>query len=186
MKIPKDAKLVFKGVIFDVYHWQQKMFDGNFETFEMLKRPNTVEIIATQGDKILLSHQSQPNKKDFLSLFGGRGDKDKAEEPLETAKRELLEESGLASDDWELIKTYEPFHKIDWQIYLYVARNCEKVAQQKLDSGEQIEIVSRSFDEFIRDVESDKYWGNELTLDILRLKQNKEKMDEFKKKIFNK
>jgi ADP-ribose pyrophosphatase len=71
MKIPKEAKLVFKGVIFDVYQWQQKMFDGSFETFEMLKRPNTVEIIATQGDKILLSHQSQPNKKDFLSLFGG-------------------------------------------------------------------------------------------------------------------
>lgn len=186
MKIPTEAKLVFKGVIFDVYQWQQKMFDGTSTTFEMLKRPHTVEVIATQGDKILLSHQSQPNKKDFFSLFGGRGDKDKPEEPLNTAKRELLEESGLASDEWELVKTYEPFHKIDWQIYLYVARNCRKVAEQKLDAGEQIEVVSRTFEEFVKDVESDKYWGNELTLDILRLKQNKDKMEEFKKKIFGK
>ncbi len=40
MKIPPNAKRVFKGIIFDVYQWQQKMFDGSKETFEMLKRAN--------------------------------------------------------------------------------------------------------------------------------------------------
>lgn len=184
MKIPPNARRVFKGIIFDVYQWEQKMFDGNFKTFEMLKRPNTVEIIAIRDNKILLSKQSQPNKEDFYSLFGGRQDED--EEPLATAKRELLEESGMESQNWELIKTYSPLHKIDWEIYLFVARNCEKTEDQDLDSGEKIEIVEYTFEKFIEIVESDKYWGNELVLDILRMKQDRKKLNEFKSKIFGK
>lgn len=180
MKIPSNAKKVFGGIIFDVYQWEQEMFDGSKETFEMLKRPNTIEVIATEGDKILLSKQSQPNKSDFYSLFGGRAEE--GEEPIITAKRELLEESGLTSESWELLKTYTPMHKIDWNIYMYVARNCTKISDQKLDAGEKIEIIKCTFDEFIEIVESDNYWGNDLVLDVLRMKQNN-KLEEFKNKI---
>lgn len=181
MKIPPNAKKVFDGIIFDVYQWEQEMFDGTKETFEMLKRPNTIEVIATEGDKILLSKQSQPNKSDFYSLFGGRAEE--GEEPLNTAKRELLEESGLKSENWELLKTYTPIHKIDWSIYMYVARNCVKTSEQKLDAGEKIVIIECTFDEFIKIVESDKYWGNELVLDVLRMRVDG-KLEEFKRKIF--
>jgi len=182
MKIPANAKKVFDGVIFDVYQWQQQMFDGSFEIFEMLKRPSTIEIIATNNDKILLSHQSQPTKQDFYSLFGGRADE--GEEPLQTAKRELLEEAGLESQDWELFKVYEPLHKIDWQIHVYVARNCKKVAEQKLDVGEKIETVEYSFDDFIELLASDKYWGNELALDVLKMKQDGQRLGQFKQRLF--
>lgn len=183
MKIPSNAKCVFKGVIFDVYQWQQELFDGTSSTFEMLKRSNTIEIIVTQGDKILLSHQSQPNKPDFYSLFGGRAEE--REEPAVTAKRELLEESGMESTDWELLKVYEPMHKIDWQIYMYIARNCKKVAEPSLDAGEKVETIECSFDEFIKVVESDKYWGNELVLDILKMKQDPKGLEEFRRKLFS-
>lgn len=170
MKIPPEAKLVFKGVMFSVYQWQQKMFDGSMSTFEMVKRPNTIEIIATQGDKILMSRQSQPTKPNYYSLFGGRAEED--ENPLVTAKRELLEESGLESNDWELIKSYQPIHKMDWEIFLFVAKNCKKITEPKLDPGEQIETIECSFDEFIKIVEHDEYWGNELALDIYKMKQS--------------
>lgn len=182
MKIPPHAKKVFQGVIFSVYQWQQKMFDGSTETFEMLKRPNTIEIIATQGEKILLSRQSQPNKPNYYSLFGGRAEEN--EDPLVTAKRELLEEAGLASDDWQLIRSYQPMHKIDWDIYLFVARNCKKVAEPTLDPGEKIETIECSFDEFMTVVEHDEYWGNELALDLYKMKQNGT-LNEFKKKILH-
>lgn len=180
MKVPQTAKRVFKGIIFDVYQWRQKMFDGSSSTFEMLKRANTVEAIAVKDGKICLSFQSQPNKKDFYSLFGGRGEE--GEDSLVTAKRELLEESGLTSDNWELFKQYQPLHKIDWDIYTYIAKDCKKAATQKLDNGEQIEIKECSFEQFIDIVLSDKYWGNELVLDILRLK-DQGKLEELKTKI---
>ena len=65
MKVPSQAKRVFKGIIFDVYQWEQELFDGSKQTFEMLKRPDTVEVIAVKDGSILMSRQSQPNKHDF-------------------------------------------------------------------------------------------------------------------------
>lgn len=180
MKIPNDAKRVFKGVIFDVYQWQQKMFDGSTETFEILKRPNTVEVIAIKDGKICLSHQSQPTKSDFYSLFGGRAEE--GEDPLVTAKRELLEESGMESESWELYKSYMPLHKMDWTIYTYIAKDCKKVTDIKLDPGEKIETKELKFDKFIEFVLSDKYWGNELVIDVLRMKVEG-KLEEFKSKL---
>jgi len=52
--IPSNAKLAFKGVIFEVWQWEQEMFDGTTEIFERIWRLPTVEIIATVGDKILI------------------------------------------------------------------------------------------------------------------------------------
>lgn len=181
MKVPPDAKRVFKGIIFDVYQWQQKMFDNSYETFEVLKRANTIEVIATSGDKIIMSHQSQPNKENFYSLLGGRAEE--REEPLVTAKRELLEEAGLVSEDWELYKVYEPAHKMDWQIYTFIARECKKVQSQTLDAGEKIEVIEKSFDEFINIIISDTYWGKELAIDVLKMKLSNS-LSQFKSKIF--
>lgn len=158
------------------------MFDGSFHTFEMLKRPNSVEVIATQGDKILVAHESQPTKADYYALLGGRGEE--GEEPLAAAKRELLEESGLESVDWELYKVYEPVHKIDHQLYVYIARECEKIAEPELDGGEKIELEAVDFAKFISIVESDKFWGNNFVMDILRMKLEPEKLEEFKNRLF--
>lgn len=180
MKIPKVAKKVFKGKIFDVYQWQQKVYDGTYETFEMLKRVNTIEVIAIANGKVCISHQSQPTKPDFYSLFGGRAEE--GESPLETAKRELKEESGMESDNWQLYTSYMPLHKIDWTIYTYIAKDCKKVEEVKPDPGEKLETLELSFDKFIEFVLSDKYWGNELVIDILRMKVDGT-LDDFKNKL---
>ena len=180
-KIPEKAKRVFKGTIFEVYQWEQEMFDGSTATFEMLKRPNTIEVIAVKGDKIFMNLQSQPNKHNFYSLFGGRGEEN--EDPQVTAKRELLEESGMESDDWEFVKSYQPVHKIDWEIYLFIARDCKKVSEPKLDPGEKIETLELTFDEFVKKIEHDEYWGNQLVMDILRM-EKEGTLNAFKEKLF--
>jgi len=72
-KLPKNARRVFKGEIFEVWQWPQKMYDGSTETFEMLKRPDTAVVIPVVGDKILILTQAQPNRpKAFYSIAGGR------------------------------------------------------------------------------------------------------------------
>ncbi len=181
MKVPQQAKKVFQGKIFSVHQWEQEMFDGTEETFEMLKRPNTIQIIATQADKILMSRQSQPHKHDYYSLYGGRAEEN--EEPLVTAKRELLEESGLESSDWELYKVYLPYSKIEWEIYFFIARNCEKVTEPALDAGEKIQQIEVSFDEFQKIVEEDDYLAKDLALDIFRMQQTGT-LEAFKQKVF--
>lgn len=61
--IPKEAHRVFSGIIYDVYNWEQKMFDDSVQTFEMLKRPDTVKIIPVKEGKVVITKQTQPNLK---------------------------------------------------------------------------------------------------------------------------
>lgn len=182
MPLPKNAKKVFNGIIFDVYQWPQKMYDGSTETFEMLKRPDTVQVIATVGNKILLAYESQPTKGPAYTLFGGRVDRE--EKPLAAAKRELREEAGLASHQWQRLKIWRPYHKIDWAVHLYIARDCFTISTPTLDPGEKITIKTVNFKEFIDIVTNEKFWGKELTCDVLRMKLDKKKLTAFQKKIF--
>jgi hypothetical protein len=73
--MPSAAKMVFKGVIFDVYQWEQKVFDGSYRTFEKIKRQDTVMILPVTNDKkIILTEQEQPGKGSFIGAAGGRID----------------------------------------------------------------------------------------------------------------
>jgi len=183
MKIPKQAKRVFKGKIFDVYQWPQKMFDGSMATFERLKRPDTVQIIPIVGDKIIIANEQQPDRCARRGFIGGRTEL--GEKPLQTAKRELLEEAGLKAKKWTLLKVYSPYIKMDWRIYFYIAHDCKKIAKQKLDGGEKISLQKVSFDQFIKYVETRKSFAIEFTVDVLKMKLEGT-LNKFKKLLFKK
>lgn len=180
-KIPNHAKKVFKGVIFEVYQWEQKLYDGSTATFERLKRPDTICIIPVIDDNIVIAKEEQPTKAPAWTLVGGR--QDPGEEPLTVAKRELLEETGMVADDWELFLQEQPAGKLDWNVYIYIARNCRKIAEQALDGGEKIDVHHVSFDEFVRLTTEELFWGNEITTHMLRCRIDEKKMNDFKKQL---
>ena len=183
MAIPDHAKKVFQGVIFSVYQWQQEMYDGSTATFEALRRPGTIQVIPTMGEHVLLSYEEQPGKPLSYSLLGGR--QEEGEDPLVTAKRELLEEAGLKSTDWELLKEYESDGKIQWTSYFFIARNCQKVAEPHLDPGERIEVRPVTFEEFIERATDDSFWTTlKFVVDIYRMKLELEKLEGFRRLLF--
>ncbi len=150
-KIPPHATRVFKGEIFDVYQWQQAMFDGSTATFERLKRPNTVVVIPVSAEgQIYYSLQEQPDKLPYYGLFGGRSDPDEA--PLTTAKRELLEETGMTASHWENFMVFKTPGKIDWEIHYFIAKGCQKVQEPELDGGEKIQILPTDPETFLREI----------------------------------
>lgn len=168
--IPEQAKKVFSGVLFDVYQWSQEMFDGTRETFEMLKRQDTAEIIAIHEGKIMIQEQEQPNKPLFLCLPGGRIEH--GEDPLIGAKRELLEESGFVSDEWSLYRTTQPTSKMEWRIFVYIARSCVYQQDPQLDAGERIQIRWVTLDELLDLVDEGKLaWiEQDLRVELIRAK----------------
>lgn len=183
-KIPKNAKLVFKGLMFDVYQWQQKMFDGSYVTYEAIKRQGTVVIIPTMGNKILTTIETQPNIPWTVGLIAGKIERE--EKPLHSAKRELLEEAGLKSNDWELLHVHDANNsrKVDWNIYTYVARDCKKVAEPKLEPGEKIKIRMVDLSTFFKLPENAKRMDGFLVDYINKIKNSKEEQEKFKKKLF--
>lgn len=144
--IPNQAELKFSGRIFDVYQWPQKLFDGSVATFEMLKRPDTVVIIAIMDEHLIITRQKQPGKNWYYGFPGGRVDASDVNE-LAAAKRELREETGMTFQNWRLLNVVQPFTKIDWLVYTFLATDFLEQTVQKLDAGERVEVSEISFDE---------------------------------------
>ena len=181
MIIPQNAKKVFEGILFDTYQWQQEMFDGSFRTFEAIKRPDTVQIIPVYNGKIVLGDQQQPGQSKFISWFGGRVEKN--EEPLQAAKRELLEESKLSSNDWELLQLYEPSSHMQFKVYCYIARNCKMVEYSHPDVGERIELKYYTFDEFMELISQKDFNGYDWGSEIIKMRFGPDKLQSFKDKL---
>jgi ADP-ribose pyrophosphatase len=144
--IPKEAERVFKGIIFDVYQWQQKMYDGNTKTFEMLRRPDTVKVLAVKDGTIVMLDEEQPHYGREFELPGGRNDVG-SEDELACAKREMLEETGMTFKTWKLIDAYQPLHKIEAFVYLFLATDFIDQTEPKVDGGEDITVKLVTFDE---------------------------------------
>lgn len=178
--IPPNARRVFKGKIFDVYQWQQKLFDGTILTFEKIKRTDSVNVFPiTKEKKIILTEQEQPGGKPFIGALGGRIDAN--ESPLEAAKRELLEEAGYQAKKYILWDATQLLEKIDWAVYSFIAKNCKKIKKSHIDAGEKIKLIYVTFEEFLDLVAQENYRDVEIALKSFRLIKEPKKLEETRK-----
>lgn len=182
-KIPADAECVYRGIIHDVYHWQQKMFDGTTQTFEGLKRKPSVTVIAITADyKILINDEKQPYNGQCLCLPGGVSETD---DMLAEARRELREETGFISDDWKFFAKTEvlEYSKLEWESHFYIARNCQQKYKPALDSGEKIFVRSVKFEELIEIARSDQFSNSFITKMMSDLEADDQKLQVFKQEV---
>lgn len=149
MKIPAEAQKVFSWIVFDIYQWEQELFDGNFATFEMAKRKGTALVIPVlENGNILVTQQKQPRLGEYIDFFWWR--QDEGETFLETAKREFLEESGYEAAEWEHF--YEEdlgSSKLNWETHYYLARGLIKISEPEPWAWEEIQILELSLADFL-------------------------------------
>ncbi len=146
--------------------------DGRvFEPFYSYSRKDYVVIVASDEEgRFLCVRQFRQGIREVTAEFpaGGielGGDREyragrtgeKAEDALEAAKRELLEETGYVSDEWEHLLTIPSNATIsDNYATIYRAENCRCVQGQDLDETEILHVLRYSGDEIeqmIRDGE---------------------------------
>ncbi|HEX7963111.1 MAG TPA: NUDIX domain-containing protein [Candidatus Saccharimonadales bacterium] len=154
--IPESATRVFRGQIFDVYQWPQKLYDGSDATFEMLRRPDTIQVIAVKDGKLVMVNDEQPNRNAELTFPGGRADEED-ESWLAAAQREMREETGLTFKNWRLIWVHQSAQKIEHFVAWYVATDVIGEQPQQLDAGEKISVETADFAEIRRRVFADEY-----------------------------
>lgn len=148
--VVKDKK-VFETPIFDLH---EKTLDAPGQTinhpFYVLRAPEWINVIALMPDnRIVLVEQYRVGVDEVtLELPGGMVDE--GETPLEAAKRELLEETGYSSDNWEMIgKTSSNPAILSNFTHLYIASGCQKTAPQHTDGSEDIAVRVIPMDDFL-------------------------------------
>ena len=77
----------------------------------------------------------------------------------------------------------QPQTKIDWAVYIFVARNCRKTTKQNLDAGEKISLDFVDFNQFFNLILEKKISSN-IREKFLEGKLDSEKIKEIKKIFF--
>ncbi len=184
VKVPKGAKRVFHGTVFDIYQKRQKLYNGETKIFEWAKRIDGASLIATVGDKIVVLRQRQPTKPWYYTLPGGFMDKP-GETPKAAALRELLEETGLKPCKLKLWRTFPSRGaRLITNLYVFIAQDCRKIAEPELDGGEKIEVKYYTFNQFLHCFEDPDFHATELMIDMLKIMHNPNSKAKLKKEIY--
>lgn len=147
VKLRGDIELVTKTQLFYIFKKKVELFNNETTYFEYLVRKPTVNVIAiTDKNKLVVLYQNQPGNSNFIDFPGGSLDSYEEDE-LEAIKRELLEETGMISDDITELKKIRVNDVILWDHTIFIAKNCKKINEQHLDLGEKIQIELRDIDD---------------------------------------
>jgi len=133
---PDDSRTVYDGKLFDVVveRW------GEHER-EIVEHPGAVAIVAVDADEVvtLVRQQREAARKRLLELPAGT--LEEGEQPLDSAKRELEEETGLRGGTWRKLGGFwtTPGFCREY-MHLFAAEGVES-GDAKPEADEELEIV---------------------------------------------
>ena len=136
-----------------------KLFSSRFDRVENPRNGMTMEAVVIESEDWVNVVALTPEKKIVLveqfrfgtgkvSLEVPAGVVDPGESPIETARRELLEETGYRSDNWEPLGRVESNPAfMNNECHFWLATDAIRTGRQSLDEGEDIAVVELTRDE---------------------------------------
>lgn len=151
--MPKDQHLtettlhsenVYDGVLMKVYKDTVRLPNGATSIREYTKHPGAVMLVPVlpNGNYIMERQFRYPLNKVFLEFPAGK--MDAGEDPLDTAHRELREETGYVAEKLEYLTTIHPVISYSTEaILLYKAEGLTETTRQ-LDDNEFLDVIEVS------------------------------------------
>jgi ADP-ribose pyrophosphatase len=149
-----SGERVYDGTLLKVHRDRVRLPDGAEGVREYIRHPGAVAVVPLFADgRVLLERQFRyPHRREFIEIPAGK--LEPGEPHLDTAKRELLEETGYTAAEWTRLGViHTAIAYTDEAIELFLAKGLLK-GTRRLDRGEFLELVVVDFSsaiEMIRD-----------------------------------
>lgn len=160
---------IFDGVILHVFKDTVELPNGDKATRELVRHVGAAAVVAiTDDEKVIVERQFRyPFGEVMTEIPAGKLDS-KLENPLEAAKRELLEETGITADEWrELGVFYPTVAYTDEKIWIYMAKGLH-YGKQSLDEDEFLNVEAVPIDELLQDIMDGKIKDGKTQVAVLK------------------
>jgi ADP-ribose pyrophosphatase len=159
-KMPEELKpwrTLQRKMVLDHSPWMRvyaddvELPDGRvIEGYLRLESPGYAMIVPVDTDQRIAMIRSYKRGVDAIDMQPPAGIIEPGEDPLATAKRELIEEIGCSASDWIALGTYVLGGNFFGGLaHLYLALGCRKIAEPNPDDLEEQEVVWLSKDQAI-------------------------------------
>ena len=139
-----EEHVIHDGPRFTVRGGRFRHADGSEAEREWVEAPDAVAVVAYDDEQVYLIRQPREaiGRADILELPAGLMDVE-GEHPIDTARRELREETGFEADAWAHATTYFSSSGFtDEQVHVFLATGLTKVGEADADGDERIELVT--------------------------------------------
>lgn len=142
-------ELKFKGRLINVRHDEVELPNHEIALREVVEHPGGVAVamINDEGKFFMVEQYRYAQQKVLLEYPAGK--MERGEDPLETAKREIIEETGYSGKDFVYLGRMVPTGAyLEEKIEMYMATT-DQYLGQNLDVDEFVSVSTKLIDELI-------------------------------------
>jgi ADP-ribose pyrophosphatase len=134
------SEVPFTGHFFEVARDRIAQIDGSLHTREYIRHPGAAAVIPLDAQgRVLIERQYRYAPRAIFTEFPA-GKRDPGESTIDTAVRELAEETGHRAAEWAfLTRIYPAIGFANELMDIWICRGLEPV-EQRLDGGERLQL----------------------------------------------
>ena len=135
-----DRQIIHRGRVYNLIRENVTLDNGVTTDMEFIEHPGATAIIPMFNDsRVLLLKQYRHSLGEYIWEIPA-GTLNPAEELIDCAKRELIEETGYSAEQWQKLGEITPLPGYsDERIHIYLATDLQP-AEQDLDKDEIIDV----------------------------------------------